>query len=79
VKFNASALLFAAIFQLVITVAPHALDLRNVLTGCSLTTWGPAYGLPSSEVLAIAEDRESYLWLGQILGWSDSTVSASLH
>jgi signal transduction histidine kinase/ligand-binding sensor domain-containing protein len=41
-----------------------ALHLRNVLDEYSLTSWGPTDGLPASEVLAIAQDRDGFLWLG---------------
>jgi signal transduction histidine kinase/ligand-binding sensor domain-containing protein len=43
---------------------PAAVDLRNVLNGYSLTSWGINDGLPSSEVLAIAQDIDGFLWLG---------------
>jgi signal transduction histidine kinase/ligand-binding sensor domain-containing protein len=41
-----------------------AVDLRNVLNEYSLTSWGIKDGLPSSEVLAIAQDADGFLWLG---------------
>lgn len=50
------------------TALLRAVDLRNVLTGYSLTSWGPADGLPSSEVLAIVQDHDGYLWLGTDAG-----------
>lgn len=48
--------------------ATRAADLRNVLNGYSLTTWGTNDGLPSSEVLAIAQDVDGFLWLGTDAG-----------
>lgn len=44
--------------------AAAAVDLRNVLSDYSLTSWGASEGLPSSEVLAIAQDADGFLWLG---------------
>ncbi len=44
--------------------AAAAVDLRNVLNEYSLTSWGTKDGLPSSEVLAIAQDADGFLWLG---------------
>jgi signal transduction histidine kinase/ligand-binding sensor domain-containing protein len=42
----------------------QAIDLRNVLNGYSLTSWGTNDGLPWSEVLAITQDADGFLWLG---------------
>ena len=60
----------AVTFLVVLAIAlaagqrPTAVDLRNVLNGYSLTSWGLNDGLPSSEVLAIAQDADGFLWLG---------------
>ncbi len=42
----------------------RAVDLRNVLSDYSLTAWSIHDGLPSSEVLAITQDQDGFLWLG---------------
>src|SRR5580765_454469 len=43
-------------------------ELRGVFTDYSLTTWGPAEGLSSSAISAIAQTEEGYLWLGTDAG-----------
>lgn len=61
---------FLAVLALVLGATPptRAVDLRNVLNGYSLTTWGTNDGLPSSEVLAITQDIDGWLWLGTDTG-----------
>src|SRR6185503_16182 len=46
----------------------HGAELRGVFTDYSLTTWGPAEGLSSSAIWAIAQTEEGYLWLGTDAG-----------
>ena len=53
---------------LMATPSTQAVDLRNILNGYSLTSWGLNDGLPSSEVLAIAQDVDGFLWLGTDTG-----------
>ena len=64
-----SALLLAAAlsFGPAVRVACGA-ELRGVFTDYSLTTWGPAEGLSSSAIWAIAQTEEGYLWLGTDAG-----------
>ena len=40
------------------------LDLRNVLTGHTITSWSPRDGLPFGAVYSIAQDADGYLWVG---------------
>jgi signal transduction histidine kinase/ligand-binding sensor domain-containing protein len=61
---RASAFLVLLAIALAAGPRPAAVDLRNVLNGYSLTSWGLNDGLPSSEVLAIAQDADGFLWLG---------------
>lgn len=62
-------LILAAVSLAFLTApSPQAVDLRNVLNGYSLTSWGLNDGLPSSEVLAIAQDQDGFLWLGTDTG-----------
>src|SRR5262245_3170241 len=41
----------------------HAVDLRDVLTGYTFTSWSRKDGL-SGPVWAITQDTDGYLWLG---------------
>ncbi len=54
----------------VLTCAAFAsgIDLHNVLAGHLITSWGPANGLPSGAVWALAQDRKGYFWLGTDAG-----------
>jgi ligand-binding sensor domain-containing protein len=61
-------MLVALSFALMAAPSSQAVDLRNVLNGYSLTSWGLNDGLPSSEVLAIAQDQDGFLWLGTDTG-----------
>ena len=54
----------AAVLTSADPAAARAVDLRNVLNEYSLRSWGTKDGLPSSEVLAIAQDGDGFLWLG---------------
>ena len=46
----------------------HATDLRNVLTGYAVTSWGQKDGLPSGIVYALAQDNDGYIWVGTDAG-----------
>lgn len=82
--------MLAAVFvALMAAPSTQAVDLRNVLNGYSLTSWGLNDGLPSSEVLAIAQDQDGFLWLGtdtglvrfdgtRFLRWSGATTPRSI-
>ena len=41
-----------------------AASLRDVLTDYTVTTWSQREGLPPGSVVALAQDREGYLWVG---------------
>ncbi|MGE3507951.1 MAG: two-component regulator propeller domain-containing protein [Vicinamibacterales bacterium] len=41
----------------------QATDLRNVLTGYSVTSWSQLDGLPAGVVYALAQDDDGYLWI----------------
>jgi signal transduction histidine kinase/streptogramin lyase len=43
-------------------------ELRGVLSGYSLATWGLGDGLPTSVIWALVQDLEGYLWLGTDAG-----------
>ena len=61
---RASACLVVLTIALMATPSTRAVDLRNILNGYSLASWGINDGLPSSEVLAITQDADGFLWLG---------------
>ena len=64
-----SAFLLAAVLSFGADVRPaRGAELRGVFTDYSLTTWGPAEGLSSSAIWAIAQTEEGYLWLGTDAG-----------
>jgi signal transduction histidine kinase/ligand-binding sensor domain-containing protein len=46
----------------------QATDLRNVLTGYALTSWGQKDGLPAGPAYALAQDADGYLWVGTEAG-----------
>lgn len=41
----------------------RATDLRNVLTGYTVTSWSQKDGLPAGIVYALAQDNDGYLWV----------------
>jgi signal transduction histidine kinase/ligand-binding sensor domain-containing protein len=49
---------------LVAAVPAPGIDIRQVLAGYSLTSWGQADGLPAGVIWTMAKDRNGYLWLG---------------
>ncbi|MCC7243696.1 MAG: hypothetical protein IT180_17375 [Acidobacteria bacterium] len=64
-KYRRPASLIVSLSVIVSLAQPvRAVDLRNILNGYSLTSWGTNDGLPSSEVLAITQDQDGFLWLG---------------
>lgn len=48
--------------------AAHAADLRNVLDGYSLTSWGQKDGLESPVIRSMTQDADGYIWLGTDAG-----------
>jgi ligand-binding sensor domain-containing protein len=46
----------------------RALDLNNLLTGYSLTSWNDGDGRPLGSVYAIVQDHDGYLWIGADAG-----------
>jgi len=48
--------------------AASAIDLRNILTGYAIQSWGVNDGAPEGVVYSLAQDREGYLWLGTEVG-----------
>src|SRR5262245_26968335 len=42
----------------------RATDLRDVLTGYTLTSWNQKDDLPAGLVYALVQDAEGYLWVG---------------
>lgn len=47
----------------VLATSASATDLRNVLTGYTVTSWSQKDGLPPGIVYALAQDNEGYLWV----------------
>ncbi|MGE0451317.1 MAG: two-component regulator propeller domain-containing protein [Vicinamibacterales bacterium] len=57
--------LIAVVLLVLLRADPaRAVDLGNVLTGYTLTSWGQKDGLPPTVIWAVARDRDGYLWLG---------------
>jgi ligand-binding sensor domain-containing protein/signal transduction histidine kinase len=50
------------------SVSPRAVGLRTILTEYTLASWTEADGLPASQIWAIIQDRDGYLWLGTSAG-----------
>ena len=50
-------------FVLATSSSAGATDLRNVLTGYTVTSWSQKDGLPPGIVYALAQDNEGYLWV----------------
>lgn len=43
-------------------------DLRNVITDITITSWNEKDGLPSATIMALAQGRDGYLWVGSRQG-----------
>src|SRR5690242_1855728 len=41
-----------------------AVDLRNIITDYTVTSWTQKDGLPSAFIRAITQDKDNYLWIG---------------
>lgn len=57
------------LWSLFCLVAPaRATDLRSVITDITITSWNEKDGLPSATIMALAQDRDGYLWIGSRQG-----------
>jgi signal transduction histidine kinase/ligand-binding sensor domain-containing protein len=56
--------LAAVIAAAVLSTDVYAADLRNVLEGYTIASWGRKDGLPTPHVRALAQDKDGYLWVG---------------
>ncbi|MFN7913990.1 MAG: two-component regulator propeller domain-containing protein [Vicinamibacterales bacterium] len=57
------------LWSLVCFVLPaRATDLRHVITDITITSWNEKDGLPPATIMALAQDRDGYLWVGSRQG-----------
>ena len=54
----------ALVWALLTAVPAAALGTQRLLTGYSVSSWAEWNGTPLGAILAIAQDRDGYLWLG---------------
>ncbi len=50
------------------TQTPQAADLKDVLTGYTVTSWSQKDGLPAGFVYGFAQGDDGYLWIGTTVG-----------
>jgi len=58
-----SALFLSVLLACLAIDHARATDLRNVLTGYTVTSWSQKDGLPAGIVYALAQDNDGYLWV----------------
>jgi ligand-binding sensor domain-containing protein len=65
---HSARLLIAIMCATVFSVPALAVDLHNVLSDYSITSWNRKDGLPAGSVRSIGQDSEGFLWIGGDFG-----------